>query len=89
MTRDDVFYLVSRRTGQAPAQCRASIEAFLEVTKECVKTGERIDLRGFGSFSVRETPSRIVRNWKTQQSMRVPPVRKVRFKPSKKYFAID
>ena len=55
---------------------------FDEITAALVR-GDRVELRGFGAFSVKERESRIGRNPRTGKEVRIPPGRTIRFKPGK------
>jgi integration host factor subunit beta len=45
--------------------------------------GERIEIRGFGSFDLHHRPDRIARNPKSGESLSLPAKVKVHFKPGK------
>jgi integration host factor subunit beta len=45
--------------------------------------GERIEIRGFGSFDLRQRPPRIARNPKTGESVQLPAKAAVHFKPGR------
>jgi integration host factor subunit beta len=45
--------------------------------------GERIEIRGFGSFDLHHRPARIARNPMTGESVDLPAKVKVHFKPGK------
>ena len=51
--------------------------------------GEKIELRGFGSFRVRERNARKGRNPKTGESVSIPAKRVAYFKPGKELQALD
>src|SRR3954452_3500015 len=53
-----------------------------EVTK-ALASGERVDLRGFGSFVPKETKARQGRNPKTGESIQIAAKKTVAFKPAK------
>lgn len=40
---------------------------------DALSRGDRVELRGFGAFSVKDRPGRIGRNPRTGESVRVPP----------------
>jgi integration host factor subunit beta len=48
------------------------IEAFLGCMTDALARGERVEIRGFGSFSVRTREARQGRNPKTGEPVRVP-----------------
>jgi len=50
---------------------------------ESLRTGRKIELRGFGSFRIRNRGARIGRNPKTGEKVEVPPKRIPYFKPGK------
>ncbi|MCV4797029.1 integration host factor subunit beta, partial [Escherichia coli] len=54
-----------------------------ESITESLNRGEKIELRGFGSFRVRERNSRKGRNPKTGTSVDIPAKRVAYFKPGK------
>jgi integration host factor subunit beta len=49
------------------------VNSFFDAMTEAMKRGEKIEVRGFGSFSVRNYQSYTGRNPKTNQSVEVPP----------------
>lgn len=48
------------------------IETIFDEIVDAMTCGERVELRGFGAFSVRRRPPRIGRNPRTGESVRVP-----------------
>jgi integration host factor subunit beta len=51
--------------------------------KETLKNGGKVEIRGFGSFKVREKSAKIGRNPKTGEKVSVPPKKVPYFKPGK------
>ena len=60
-----------------------------EGLKEALTAGERIELRGFGVFSVRARKTGIGRNPRTGTEVSITPGKAVRFKPGKELHALD
>jgi len=58
-------------------------DALLDTLAAALKRGEKVELKGFGSFSVVETKPRTGRNPRTGKPVAIPAGRRVRFKPSK------
>jgi len=58
-------------------------DALIDTIADALKHGERVDLKGFGSFSVIETKPRAGRNPRTGKPIDLPAGRRVRFKPSR------
>ena len=50
---------------------------------ETLAKGERIEIRGFGSFDIRHRPPRMARNPKTGESVQLAAKAAVHFKPGK------
>lgn len=59
------------------------VEVFLDSVVEALHRGEGVELRGFGSFRLRDRQSRTGRNPRTGESIHVPAKRVVYFKLGK------
>ncbi len=59
------------------------IDMIFDGMKEALSRGEKIELRGFGNFKVKEREARVARNPKTGEKIEVPPQRAIHFKMSK------
>lgn len=51
--------------------------------KNALSNGEKVEIRGFGSFKVRDKNAKIGRNPKTGEQVEVPPKKVPYFKPGK------
>lgn len=60
-----------------------AVRKLIEVMTASLSTGERIEIRGFGSFSLRYHPERTARNPKTGEKVRVSGKYVPHFKPGK------
>jgi len=60
-----------------------AVKELLEQLSAALSTGERIEVRGFGSFSLHYRPPRIGRNPKTGAAVHVPDKYVPHFKPGK------
>jgi integration host factor subunit beta len=59
------------------------VESFFDAMRESLKNGERIEIRGFGSFSVKHYSAYKGRNPKTGEIVDVPPKKLPFFKVGK------
>lgn len=59
------------------------VNTFLDAVVEALHRGEGVELRGFGSFRLRDRQARVGRNPRSGQSIKVPPKRVVYFKLGK------
>jgi integration host factor subunit beta len=60
-----------------------AVKSVIEQMSDALSTGERIEIRGFGSFSLHFRPPRIGRNPKTGESVSLPGKHVPHFKPGK------
>jgi len=60
-----------------------ALNCMLKQMEDALVQGERIEIRGFGSFDLRHRPSRIARNPKTGESVNLPAKVVTHFKPGK------
>ncbi len=60
-----------------------AVKALLEAMAESLATGRRIEIRGFGSFSLHSLPPRLARNPKTGEAVAVGRRDRVHFKPGR------
>jgi len=58
-----------------------SLNCILEQMADALAQGERIEIRGFGSFDCRHRPPRLARNPKTGETVNLPAKVAVHFKP--------
>src|SRR5712675_1334555 len=62
---------------------RKEFETIFDSIIEAIQKGEKIEIRGFGSFRTRQRKGRVGRNPKTGEKVEVPAKRIPFFKPSK------
>ena len=60
-----------------------TVKSLLDYMAESLASGQRIELRGFGSFSLHRRPPRIGRNPMTGMPVRLPAIYAPHFKPGK------
>jgi integration host factor subunit beta len=83
MNKSDLVEVLSKRAGITVKRATEIVDLiFDEMTKELV-TGNRIEIRGFGSFVVKEYEAYVGRNPKTKEKINVPPKRLPYFKVGK------
>ena len=87
MIKQDIVHHVIERTGLPRTRAEAAVDTVFESLKQALTAGERIELRGFGVFSVRARKTGIGRNPGTEVS--ITPGKAVRFKPGKELHSLD
>ncbi len=85
MTKADLVEQVYEAIGPGVTKkdCAAVVEAFLNAVKQALARGEHIEIRGFGTFKVRDRKPRLARNPRTGESVEVPARQVPVFKPSR------
>ena len=89
MTKADLVEQVYDAIGPGVTKkdCGAVVDAFLNAVKQALADGEHIEIRGFGTFKVRERRPRLARNPRTGESVHVPARLVPVFKPSRLFKA--
>lgn len=72
MTKADLVDIISSSTGLTKVETDAVVNGFMETVIDAMKRGERIELRGFGTFKVVKRAPRVARNPKTNEEIPVP-----------------
>lgn len=85
MTRANLVAEIAKKTGLEREEVNRVVEGFMETIKESLAKGEHFELRGFGTFLVRERASKVARNISKQETIVIPARRVPFFKPSKKF----
>jgi DNA-binding protein HU-beta len=74
---------VAEATGMKQVQAKQAIEGILASMKGSLERGEKVELVGFGSFSVVERNARTGRNPQTGEEIEIPAKKVVKFKAGK------
>ena len=83
VTKADLVEEVVRVTELPRKESETVVETIFESIIGALQGGDRIEIRGFGSFRTRQRRGRIGRNPKTGAKVDVPPKKIPFFKPSK------
>lgn len=85
MTKADLVEQVAEAIGPGVTKkdCALVVDAFLNAVKRAIANGENIEIRGFGTFKIRKRKSRMARNPRTGEPVKVPARFVPVFKPSK------
>ncbi len=83
MIKSDLVERVQQATGMKKPEAVEAVNALFNGMKEALLKGQRIELRGFGVFEVKDRKRGIGRNPKTGEEVEIPPGKAIRFKPGK------
>ena len=82
--------LLKQLSDSYPNFLKKDLEKFLNIIlseiKQALYKGERVELRGFGVWSIHIQKARISRNPKTGEKIETPPKKKIHFKMGKELF---
>ena len=84
MTKSELIERLARKNTQLPYKdVELAVKTLIEQMSQALSTGNRIEIRGFGSFSLHYRPPRIGRNPKTGESVALAGKHVPHFKPGK------
>jgi integration host factor subunit beta len=83
MTKAELVEEVSRVSDLTKKHSETIVDTVFQSIVDALQRGEKIELRGFGSFRLRQRQSRKGRNPKTGDKVDVPPKQVPYFKPGK------
>jgi integration host factor subunit beta len=84
MTKSELIALLASKQAHLQAQdVEFAVNAMLRRITEALASGKRVEIRGFGSFSLHLRPARIGRNPKTGEPVALAEKHIPRFKPGK------
>ena len=83
MTKSDLIEEVSRTGSLTRKDSEVIVETIFDSIVESLRAGDKIEIRGFGSFRTRQREARMGRNPKTGEQVAVPARKIPFFKPSK------
>lgn len=89
MIKQDLIQRVVERTGLPRIKAESAVDAIFEAMKNALTNSDRIELRGFGVFTVKPRKTGVGRNPRTGAEVSITPGKAVRFKPGKDLQLID
>ena len=81
MTKKDIVLRITDATGIKQVDVKRIVQKTLDVIVESLIRNEKVELRNFGVFKIKERKARFGRNPRTGESVPVPPRKVVVFKP--------
>ena len=83
MNKSDLVNAIAAKTGATKKACEESLNAILEVIKESLVNGEKVQLVGFGSFETKTRAARKGKNPQTGAEIKIPACKAPAFKAGK------
>ncbi len=81
MNKAELIDAIAAKSGLDKKQSGAALAAMIESVEEALVGGERVQLVGFGTWSVNRREARMGRNPRNKESIEIPAKNVVRFKP--------
>ena len=81
MTKKDIVLRITDMTGIKQGDVKRVVQKTFDVIVDSLVRIEKVELRNFGVFKIKERKARFGRNPRTGQSVPVPPRKVVVFKP--------
>jgi nucleoid DNA-binding protein len=88
MTKAEFVESLATSLNQTKSESERVLEAVVDIIKQALQRGEKLDLRGLGVFKVRESKPRQARNPRTGESISIPARKAAVFKPGKELAAL-
>ena len=84
MTKSELIEAIAQKQKHLPAkEVELAVKHLLELMSDALASGQRIEIRGFGSFSLHYRPPRMGRNPKTGEAVALAGKHVPHFKPGK------
>ena len=80
MNKTQLVDAIAKKASITKVDAKKALDAFINVTGEALKAGDKIALIGFGSFAVAKKPGRTGRNPRTGASIKIAAQNVVKFK---------
>lgn len=84
MTKSQWIDSAAKAAGMTKKQMEQAYDALQATLEATLASGESVQVTGFGTYAVRQTPARMGRNPKTNEAIQIPASRRVVFLPGKK-----
>ncbi len=81
MNKNELVSAMAANSGLSKADAKKALDAFISSTSNALKSGDKISLVGFGSFSVQKRNARTGRNPQTGKEIKIAAKNVVKFRP--------
>ena len=88
MTKAHLVDQVAAEAEVTKQDAERMVSSLFAAMSKALQSGDKLEIRGFGSFKVRDRKARKARNPRTGETVQVPAQRVATFKPSKELAAL-
>lgn len=82
MTKTDLTNEIAAKAGLTKVQAKAALDAMLESIEQALANNDKVQLIGFGTFSMQDRPERNGINPRTKEPITIAAKKVVKFKPA-------
>lgn len=83
MTKAELVAVMAKSSGGSKTAAERAMSAFVSSIFEALRRGQRVTISGFGTFVVARRAARAGRDPRTGRTIKIPPARVPRFRPSR------
>ena len=83
MNKTELVAALVEKTEMPKKSAEKAVNAFVDVVSETLVQGDKLQLIGFGTFSVKDRPARAARNPRTGEEIKIAASKAPGFKPGK------
>ena len=83
MNKSGLVEVIAQKSHLTKKDCESALNAFIAAITDALKSGDRVQLVGFGVFEVKQRAARTARNPKTNEPVVIPASKLPMFKPGK------
>ena len=80
MNKAELISAIAEESGLSKVDTKKALDSFLSVVSDTLKSGDKVSLIGFGTFSVSERKARTGINPATQKPIKIPAKKVAKFK---------
>ena len=85
MNKTDLVSAVAEKAGLSKKDSEKAINAVVDSIIDALKSGDKVQLIGFGSFEVKSRAERTGRNPRTKETIKIPAAKLPQFKAGKAF----
>ena len=85
MNKGELVVKLAEMTGLSKKDSESSINAFVEIIQNSLKSGEKVAIAGFGTFDVSSRKARTGRNPQTGEEIKIAASKNPKFKAGKSF----
>ena len=83
MNKSELIEVIAHQTGLTKVQAKSAVDCYHDTVSGTLAEGKRVEILGFGTFSVTERSARTGRNPKTGEALAIKAKKVAKFKPGK------